>query len=313
PSDPDYLALLAGAKDPENHKYGLLKQYLDIADLSHLFRMTKLEAWARKQLELVLMSSHKLVRDQWDSDTLLQLRSYSHSAGVPSLQHSVKNLIQYFISFSADKDKQSLPPVRSNFSVCLDLYKYDSLKQQDPTLFGCVFAAVVSQHHRSGMWTPALTQKDKVLLYAAQVQLTSISKELQNLHWLLAPTSELPFFNQICSTCQSELPRLWTETFSKCGDLNSDTLLSDISSLSLLPQHLHSLSQSWERIRCTSLPSPNTNGSNQASNQPRRNTGWGLGWGLWLNKCFKDCTPQISDLIDKVYVELACRHAELAS
>ncbi|CAE7079158.1 unnamed protein product, partial [Rhizoctonia solani] len=330
PSDTGYLALLTGAQDIKNHTQYLLIQYLDVASISQWFGMTELEKWARGQLQLVLRSHHKFAHNEWDKDTLHRLHSYAHSSGGSAVRLPVKILIQYFISISADKDQRQ-PPAPSNFMTCIELFKDETLKQRDSSLFGCVFSAIVSQPHRE--WTSTLTQKDKALLYVAQVQLTSISNVLQSIHWLLTPPSELPFFTRMCSTCHAVLPRLWRDTFGKCGNLNSSVLLQDISSLARLPQYYHSLSQTWGEVDCMGLPS--------SSRQPSTSRPFGimgytsslLNLSLALasgnpsimlaqhavserpregQRCCTYYLPRVTTLMDEVYNELAGQYTRFA-
>ncbi|CAE6421283.1 unnamed protein product [Rhizoctonia solani] len=325
PSDPGYLALLTGAQDTKNHTRDILVQYLDVASLSQRFRMTELETWARGQLHLVLRSSHKFTQIKWDRDTLHRLHSYAQSRGGSAVRSPVNAFIQYFISVSADKSQQSL--TLTNFKTCMELYKDDTLKQRDPALFGCLFAAMVSQHHQA--WTSPLTQRDKALLYIAQVQLTPVTKILQNLHWLLAPAS----FSKLCSACQSALPHIWTDTFGKCGSLNSSVLLQDISSLAHLPQYLLSFSRAWRDVDCIGFPNPTTRNHEQPSvrssnpEEPLRFFRSSIN-SMFLashevhevrarphesQKCRNKYLPQIGALIDEVYNELAAQHGRFAS
>ncbi|KDN34142.1 hypothetical protein RSAG8_12755, partial [Rhizoctonia solani AG-8 WAC10335] len=118
PSDSGYLALLTGAQDAKNHKRDLLVQYLDIASLSQRFGMAGLEKWARGQLQLVLQSSHRFTHSEWDRNILHRLHSYAHSSGGSAVRVPVKTFIQYFISVSADKDRQSSGQAPSNFNTC---------------------------------------------------------------------------------------------------------------------------------------------------------------------------------------------------
>lgn len=319
PSDPGYLALLTGAQDVTKHESDLLVKYLDITLLSHQFRMIELEEWARKQLKLVLRSSHKFIRSEWDKTTLYQLHSYARTS--EDIETSVKAFIQYFISASTHEDQQLSLVVPSNFSTCIELYKDDTLKKRDPILFGCAFAAIVSQHHQT--WTSPLTQRDRALLYVAQVQLTPITKELQSLRWLQAPVSELPFFTRICSACRSELPRFWIITFGKCQSLGSHILLEDISLLARLPQYFHTLSQAWGNASCTGLP----NSGARAQQRPSPTytgivrlvaeiTGSDLlvprGPIRESRKCCNRYLSRIGTLVDEVYKELAVLHTRFA-
>ncbi|CAE6487463.1 unnamed protein product [Rhizoctonia solani] len=327
PSDPGYLAFLTGAQDTKNHKRDLLVRYLDVASLSQRFGMIELEAWTRGQLQLVLRSSHKFTQSEWNRDTLHRLHLYAHSSSGSAVRPPVKAFIQYFISVSTDKGQQSSTP--TNFNTCIELYKDGTLKQRDSAIFGCAFAAIVSQHHQA--WTSPLTQRDKALLYVAQVQLTSATNTLQSLHWLLAPASRLPFFTNMCSTCRSALPRIWADTFGKCGSLNSSVLLQDISSLAHLPQYLHSFSRTWKDVDCIGLPDltarsherPSVRSSNpedpldlfrsvrlffpashevhEVRARPRES-----------QKCRNNYLPQVGALIDEVYNEFATQHGRFA-
>lgn len=158
--------------------------------------------------------------------------------------------IEYLASVSADESPTAVEDEISSFNLntCAKLFTDPDLPRDDSILFGCVFVCILSLGHRSSTWNTKLTGKDRARLYAAQVQLTRISSELDNLNWLLLPVTRntLSSLYTICEYCQQRFKALWNETFGQCGDLTSSIPLKDISQLARLPQYRQSIVDNWE-------------------------------------------------------------------
>lgn len=209
--------------------------------------MSQLETWACDWLYSALTISPKmLASDQLDKNTLLQLRSYSRSKFAESIVFHAMTFIQYFISISAREAPYQDQTSAFNLNTCVELYKDPMLPKDDPVLFGCVFAAILSLGHRSSTWTTQLSGRDRSILYAAQTQLVTVCDQLTSLGWLLRPWETLPSFNQVCFLCRPKCSVNWNETFGQCGNLNSNIPLQDISSLARLPQYRLLLLEKWE-------------------------------------------------------------------
>lgn len=148
PSDPNYLSLLTDAQN-KKHNQDLLTDYLDISCVARQFGMSELENWARSQLSLVLESMYSLALEGWDKATLLRLSRYAKSTGEADLISSVTTFIQYFVSISANSQGGGQKPPPSNLDTCVQLYKDPDLPNDNPALFGCVFASILSLGHRS--------------------------------------------------------------------------------------------------------------------------------------------------------------------
>lgn len=323
PSDPKYLALLTDAQDKKKHNRDLLAHYLDISRVARGFRMSKLEEWAQSQLSLVLESMYDLSREEWDKETLLWLNSYAQSTGKSHLISSVTTFIQYFVSTSASIQTASQRPIPSNLGTCVQLYKDPYLPKDSPAVFGCVFASILSLGHHSTVWTSLMSNKDRAVLYAAQVQLTSASDELNHVGWLHSEIYSLSSVDEICSQCQAQLRYLWPETFGKCGGLKSSVALQDVTSLARLPQYRRLLTSRWNApVVCFPvMPKPNA-GSAFCSRSGRCNfeetpfTMFKLIQSLFGGKpCSKLKLPllDIDRRIRQVYEELAWRHKYFVS
>jgi hypothetical protein len=244
PFEEEYTKLLTDFSNSKKHNYELCVRYLDIACLARRFGMFKLEEWATNSLhDIFTKSIPKLVEYSWDKTTILRLRSFTQHN---KLRSSVMNFLQYFISVSVKEAVEGDATASSNYDTCVQLYKDPVFLDNDPALFGCVFASILSLGHRSFTWTSNLTRNDRRILYAAQVQLVKVSSELQSLDWLLQPASRLASFQTLCDYCRQ---KLWDSSFGQCGDLNSDTPLKDMSSLARLPQYRQLLVKEWEADR----------------------------------------------------------------
>lgn len=266
PSDPLYLALLRDAKYPGKRSQDLLVRYLDISCLARQFGKAELEEWARSQLLLVLESTEGLAGSNWDKGTLLRLNSYARASGIGDLISSARNFTQYFISISTVNETSRQASVFSNLDTCVQMYKDPNLPNDDPLLFGCVFACILSLGHRSTTWISSMSQRERTVLYAAQVQLTSIANEMESVDWLQSTISSLPSTDKLCWRCRSQLRKLWQKSFGECGDLRSAIPLQDIRALARLPQHRKLLVSQWgtfetcakSKIRPRPQPRPTT-------------------------------------------------------
>lgn len=245
PSDPLYLALLTDAKDTSKHDRDLLVRYLDISCIARQFGKSELEEWARSQLRLVLESMYHLATSGWDKDTLLRLNSYARSTGIEGLISSTRTFIEYFISISSDRKPSGQEPISSNLDTCVQMYKDPNLPNDDPALFGCVFASILSLGHRSTTWISKMTQRERAVLYAAQVQFTSVVDEMESVEWLRHAALSLPFLEEVCPECQSQLEYLWLISFSQCVGRGSADTSQNVTALARLPQHRRAWVSRW--------------------------------------------------------------------
>lgn len=251
PVDPDYVSLVADAKDVRKHTQPTFVRYLDIASLSQRFGMVKLEAWARTQLTLLLQSPDRLVDGPWDKDTLLQIKSYADITGNQNLIRQTTPFVRLVISLSTHPSAMAQPPSSLNLASCLgacvELYKDPTIQASNPALFGFVFIAILSLGHRSPVWANKLTRNDRTTLYTAQAHLISLGDNLSTSGWLRHPRQIFQAMRiTICKACSQQFDLLWAASFGKCGQLTSTTALEDISKLVELPQHRQILSRpSW--------------------------------------------------------------------
>ncbi|KAB5591596.1 hypothetical protein CTheo_4944 [Ceratobasidium theobromae] len=263
PTDKEYTKTVTGPLHPSRYTSDLCIRYLDTSCLAYRFGRTDIEEWAINMLyDSLTKSMHNLTLGAWDKDTLKQLRLFTRGKKpeLPSV-----TFIQYFISVSVNEAALAEGNIiaASNHETCVQLYKDPKLPIEDPALFGCVFASILSLGNRSSTWTTKLAGKMRAILYNAQVEFVNLSAQFQSLHWLVQPEapSALPAFETICSCCRRRFLTLWSESFGKCGNLGSSVLLRDISSLAQLPQRRLSLVHKWEddRAPVITLPPPQSN------------------------------------------------------
>ncbi|KAG8707210.1 hypothetical protein FRC11_007602 [Ceratobasidium sp. 423] len=194
--------------------------YVDIATLSRLFGMIKLEEWAIDRLHSIFTNPHRsltiFASRSWSADDLFHLRALSCDT---ELEQPAMIFIQYFISINLrELSDPSCPTDSLNARSCMDLY--DIVKNSDlvdePILLGCMFLNLLSLGHRSRIWSEDMTRKDRAILYAAQVQLVDAATELQNLEWLrLDPPSIELAESRLCENCDINIKTVWKGVLEK--------------------------------------------------------------------------------------------------
>lgn len=313
PDDKEYVELLTDFRHPETCEPYRLIQYLDIACLSRRFGRIGLEDWARKAIYPILVKSkYRLASGPWDKDTLLQLRSFTRSPfeySSESLEIPAITFINHFVSTSIKATEVGDTTAASGLDTCVQLYTDPTLRNYDPALFGCVFAAILSLGFRS--WDKHLSGRHRTVLYTTQVQLATLS-ELDSLDWFLRPPTVarllLTYYFKICDPCKQRFTDMWNAIFGPYRNLKSSPNASLNGFLAQLPQCRRSLVHRWEEYRL-SLKSTQGGGligyvfgsGSSACNHPE---------GCPLND---ELLTDIDQNIQKVYVELAGQYDRFAS
>lgn len=239
--------MFTDAQSKEKHTPELLVRFVDIAEVSRRFGMSKFTEWAVSQLELVLGSMYELAERSWDKPTLLRLHSCARSSGSPKIISLVSNFIQYFISIWTVPDNRPTgrEHASSNLNTCVQIFKDPDLPKDDPALFGCAFVSILSLGHRSMVWASSITRGQRAALYFAQVQLTALSGELEHVEWMV-DTYPWQLVVWTCQQCNWEFMRLWNEIRKRVApDLRSDAPLKGVTALARLPQFRRILSNGW--------------------------------------------------------------------
>ncbi|KDN37727.1 hypothetical protein RSAG8_09995, partial [Rhizoctonia solani AG-8 WAC10335] len=87
PGNPEYMDLLADARDTLRHTKETFLKYLDIGRLASRLQIHTLASWAREQLLLIFDSTSRVAENIWGADTLLQLATLA----VPNIMKESAN------------------------------------------------------------------------------------------------------------------------------------------------------------------------------------------------------------------------------
>ncbi|CAE6483579.1 hypothetical protein ACGC1H_005279 [Rhizoctonia solani] len=107
--------------------------YVNIATLSRLFGMVKIEEWAMNMLHSIFANPHETLAElallDWNADTLFHLRTLARNTG---LDRPTMRFVQYFISVNLNDANPPSPNARA----CVDLYNNTKSSEVDTALFG---------------------------------------------------------------------------------------------------------------------------------------------------------------------------------
>ncbi|CAE7074630.1 unnamed protein product [Rhizoctonia solani] len=245
PGDADYSTFATGHSEYRGctRFYAL---YADIATLARLFGMTKIEEWAMGILRFIFAEPRETLTEfallSWSADHLLHLRTLARNT---ALDRPAMRFIQYFISVNLNDTS----PLSPNARACVDLYNTikGSPAGVDTALFGCIFLKLLSLGHRSRVWSQCMSNKDRAILYAAQVQLVSASRELRSIGWLKpkfpSTVREEP---ELCSSCTKKSVSIWQKGFGQLGQgLGSNLPFEDITILSQVAKVHFEFHREW--------------------------------------------------------------------
>ncbi|KAF8599765.1 hypothetical protein BDV93DRAFT_525852, partial [Ceratobasidium sp. AG-I] len=235
PADPEYKSLFVSTKSTGSHTKDDFLCHLGIYIIVRYFGMSKLRTWSHSQLDVILRSATGFVNASWDSENVNQVVTCAFEEN-NWLSYDLRAFILLALSTSVPNNPLAYkPPLSYNLDACVALYKDPKLPQTHPSLFGYVFAVILSLGRRSPVWTGQLTQEDRTVLNAAQVDLTSLGNDPElALSWL----SQLPSQNWswFCNnSCAKAADTAWRASFARCGVFDSAVPLVDISKLILLP------------------------------------------------------------------------------
>ncbi|MCP5939959.1 hypothetical protein NL351_29020, partial [Klebsiella pneumoniae] len=80
-----------------------------------------------------------MIRGEWCKETIHQLRSFSRSSS-EYFASATATFIWYHIFISVNEKADRHEHTAANLSTCVALYQDPALPDDDPELFGCVFA-----------------------------------------------------------------------------------------------------------------------------------------------------------------------------
>lgn len=222
---------------------------LGIAILARHFGMSEIESWSFSRLTPLIKAPIHVANSSWDKNSILQVMEntegldYTHvmeHLADRRFANDMNTTVWLALSTLAPNSPLAYQtPLSSNLDTCVALYKDSSFSKTHPALFGYVFTIILSLGHRSSVWTKQLTREDRTVLYAAQVNLTSLDKDpdLDLSQLLQVPKSFLARDSPFWSYCRPQQYNAWDASFANLGTLNSSTPLEDICKLVLLPAY----------------------------------------------------------------------------
>ncbi|KAG8707075.1 hypothetical protein FRC11_007716, partial [Ceratobasidium sp. 423] len=234
PGDPEYMDLLTDARDSLRHTKEAFLKYLDIGYLASRLRIQSLAGWAQEQLSLIFDSTSRVAESIWGADTLLQLATLAMSAS-KEFHYKAHIFLRYSLS------PWTVPSINiySDFLVdrYVSLYKDPAVFATSKELFGWVFLFIISLGHDSPTWLEQLDRGDRLVLYATEVEMTSLRDyRYLDVAWLVPRDHTRWYLDMCCDTCWKHCEAIWDSSFDRVGLLNSSVPLEDIRMLLLLPR-----------------------------------------------------------------------------
>ncbi|KAG8767817.1 hypothetical protein FRC12_006017 [Ceratobasidium sp. 428] len=241
PSDKLFLDMQARNKS-RSGSFQNFTFYSDVARLANRFCMTDIENWATNQLRSLMCTSASCIsngaRDQTKDGIPIIFTltlQYARVIADTVLEHNVQNLNQRYC----------ITPGSLSAPVLLGLLHGPQLRQQNPSMFGFLFVALLNLGHSVWMKEP-FTREDRVAFFSAQSFLTPLPESLGK--DLAAPLLARPrltkdgylevFENKDCSgECHRRLSRAWNVIFGSTyyKDVASRKALKATARLERLP------------------------------------------------------------------------------
>lgn len=220
---------MSDAEYRSRHSQELFIRYLDIGTLAKSLKKENLLKWAESQLRPLLHTTSWRSEAKWDKELLLQTAAFGHSS---DMQFSAEVLAFLLIILTPT----TKPPLY--LETCISLFKDPRLSKDCPALSGWIFSFILAYGHRSTVWKEKLTREERLVLYAAQVELTKLSERPDlNTTWLINPRDPLDgLVNISCAECRSHCEFVWRSSFGQVGKLDSAIPLEDIRNLMSLSQ-----------------------------------------------------------------------------
>ncbi|KAL5639308.1 hypothetical protein ACGC1H_006723 [Rhizoctonia solani] len=240
PGDPVYMELLTDARDTLRHTKETFLKYLDIGYLASRLRIHSLANWAREQLLLIFDSTSRVAENIWGANTLVQLATLAIPDTVnASASQEFHSKAHIFLRYSLAP--WTVPSINICSEYLVDryilLYKDAEVLATSKELFGWVFLFVVSLGHKSPTWSEQLGRGGRLILYAAEVEMTSLCDYRHlDVAWLVPRDHTRWHLDMCCEDCWKYCEATWDSSFDRVGLLDSSVPLEDIRKLLFLPR-----------------------------------------------------------------------------
>ncbi|KAG8731774.1 hypothetical protein FRC11_002379 [Ceratobasidium sp. 423] len=193
PYDERYIKIITAAQTSEvdRPKYG--GRILDAGVLAMRFGMDQLDSWAQSQIFQLLETSPQTHKENWSQDFLIKLALHIHDSRISTYRHDIFGQIMSILSLH--NSFRSPEQRESSLDACVNIYKNPTkFSIKLPALFGYVFMVLLE--HGSEVWANRLNRDERLVLYAAQADLTYLSghKDLET-DWI----SQRIQFKSTCS------------------------------------------------------------------------------------------------------------------
>lgn len=173
-------------KTTDNHNLTHFHRYLDIADISHRFAASTLEAWALKQLKGLSSSIAVLSHGKPDIEYQLRALVYARIIEDKKLEHQVRNLVELSYGYALPGAQSPLiaSAIPGRRQKMLSLFKHPKIQTDHPSLFGFIFCATLSLGSQFWLKQALLSREDRVKLLSAHIHLTPLPTSKLGLAWI---------------------------------------------------------------------------------------------------------------------------------
>ncbi|CAE6504215.1 unnamed protein product [Rhizoctonia solani] len=236
PGDNDYMQLLTGVTNHRSQIQALFTKYLDIGTLANRFQMSDLTAWAQSQLILLFRDPTWADELDWSKDELLRISAFGECFRADhKFSLEIQTFLQYILTPSPSCSLNKWPYA----SVCTSLYKSSASSGMSKVLAGWVSLFILSQGHRSPVWSGDMSRDDLLVLYAAQAELTNLPGVLDlNLTWLTqAKDPQVGILRFCCAACFPHYQNIWSSSIGRAEPSGSVTPLEDVHDVLFLPYY----------------------------------------------------------------------------
>lgn len=209
-------------------------RYLDISILAERLGMDILETWAHSQLKYFFKSTSWALEHMWEEGLLLQI---TRAFKTPAVKHTdtvdgIQILLCSILNYSSSRE-----PTPPYLEICITWYKETAFSGISGTVFGWIFAFILSLGHRSSIWADKLSRDERLVLYSAQAELVNLSGRSDLFtSWIRGedrvqqgnPLPEPGAFRKCCPKCLSYCKSAWHSSYGRMGSLDSTATLEDI-------------------------------------------------------------------------------------
>lgn len=202
----------------ESHTFYHLHQYLDIADLSHRFAASKLEAWALKQLRGISASTARLALCKQYVNYQLRALSYAKIIQDKILGHRLRTFVELSYSYLLQPPSGGLTLLETEARKqnLLVVFKRPNIQKDNPSLFGFVFCVILSLGQKFWLHHPSLARTDRIILLSTQAHLTPLPFPMLGLDWLestLTPVNPRGYNPELQSCTNCNFQPAWARAF----------------------------------------------------------------------------------------------------